>query len=102
MGPWAVEAAGNLEHTYGIPASKIAATPMVGMNDASSETFTPADVDTLTRYAVGDGLAGLHFWSLDRDTPCPTTQTWASPTCNSVSGTTALEYTDRLLSDLGI
>jgi chitinase len=95
----AIQAVANLEHTYGIPAGKIAVTPMIGMNDTSSETFTAADVDTLTAYATGNGLAGLHFWSLDRDTPCA--DTYASPTCNSVSGTTALQYTDRFLSDLG-
>jgi chitinase len=99
MAQSAIQAVENLEHTYGIPASKIAVTPMIGMNDTSSETFTIADVDTLTAYAVGNGLAGLHFWSLDRDTPCA--DTYASPTCNSVSGTTPLEYTDRFLSDLG-
>ena len=102
MAQSAIQAVKNLEHTYGIPAGKIAVTPMVGLNDATSETFTPADVDTLTSYATGNGLAGLHFWSLDRDTPCATTTTWASPTCNSVSGTTALQYTNKFLSDLGI
>jgi chitinase len=101
MAQSAIQAVENLEHTYGIPASKIAVTPMIGMNDTTSETFTTADVDTLTTYAIDNGLAGLHFWSLDRDTSCPTTQTYASPTCNSISGTTALEYTDRFLSDLG-
>ena len=101
MAQSAIQAVKNLEHTYGIPASKIAVTPMIGLNDNSSETFTPADVDTLTTYAAGNGLAGLHFWSLDRDTPCATTQTYASPTCNSVSGTTALQYANRFLSDLG-
>jgi len=99
MGQSAIQAVTNLEHTYGIPASKIAVTPMIGLNDNTAETFTAADVDTLTRYVTGNGLAGLHFWSLDRDTPCATTTTWASPTCNSVSGTTALEYTNRFLSD---
>ena len=101
MAQSAIQAVKNLEHTYGIPASKIAVTPMIGMNDTTSETFTAADVDTLTTYAADNGLAGLHFWSLDRDTPCATTTTYASPTCNSISGTTALEYTDRFLSDLG-
>ncbi len=99
MAQSAIQAVENLEHTYGIPASKIAVTPMIGMNDTSSETFAIADVDTLTAYAADHGLAGLHFWSLDRDTPCA--DTYASPTCNSVSGTTPLEYTDRFLSDLG-
>jgi chitinase len=99
MAQSAIQAVENLEYTYGIPASKIAVTPMIGMNDTTSETFTIADVDTLTAYAVDNGLAGLHFWSLDRDTPC--TDDYASPTCNSISSTTPLEYTDEFLSDLG-
>ena len=70
------------------------------MNDVSGENFTPADVETLTSYVASHGLAGLHFWSLDRNTPCA--QTTASPVCNAVPGTTALEYTNRLLNDLGI
>jgi hypothetical protein len=102
MGQSAIQAVKNLEHTYGIAAGKIAVTPMIGLNDNTAETFTAADVDTLTSYVKSNGLAGLHFWSLDRDTPCATTTTYASPTCNSVSGTTALEYTNRFLSDLGI
>jgi hypothetical protein len=101
MGQSAIQAVKNLEHTYGIPASKIAVTPMIGLNDNTSETFTPADVDALTTYAAGNGLAGLHLWSLDRDTPCATTTTYASPTCNSDSGTTPLEFSNRFLSDLG-
>jgi len=99
MGQSSIQAVENLEHTYGIPASKIAVTPMIGLNDNTSETFTTGDVDTLTSYAVSNGLAGLHFWSFDRDTPC--SDDYASPTCNSVSGTTPLEYTNRFLSDLG-
>jgi hypothetical protein len=101
MGQSAIQAVKNLEHTYGIPASKIAVTPMIGLNDNTSETFTPADVDTLTAYVASNGLAGLHLWSLDRDTPCATTTTYASPTCNSDSGTTPLEFINRFLSDLG-
>jgi hypothetical protein len=100
MAQSAIQAVKNLEHTYGIPASKIAVTPMIGLNDSTTETFTIADVDTLTAYAADNGLAGLHFWSLDRDTPC--SDDYASPTCNSISSTTPLEYTDRFLSDLGL
>jgi hypothetical protein len=99
MGQSSIQAVQNLEHTYGIPASKIAVTPMIGLNDNTSETFTAADVDTLTSYAISNGLAGLHFWSFDRDTPC--SDDYASPTCNSISSTTPLEYTNRFLSDLG-
>jgi hypothetical protein len=100
MAQSAIQAVKNLEHTYGIPASKIAVTPMIGLNDNTAETFTIGDVDTLTSYATSNGLAGLHFWSLDRDTPC--SDDYASPTCNSISSTTPLEYTNRFLSDLGI
>ena len=99
MAQSSIQAVKNLEHTYGIPASKIAVTPMIGMNDATSEIFTTADVSTLTSYAVSNGLAGLHYWSLDRDTPC--SYTYASPTCDSVSSTTPLGYTNKFLSALG-
>src|SRR5271156_194267 len=100
MAQSAIQAVTNLEHTYGIPASKIAVTPMIGLNDTTTETFTTADVDTLTAYATSNGLAGLHFWSFDRDTPC--SDDYASPTCNSISSSTPLQYTNRFLSDLGI
>jgi hypothetical protein len=101
MAQSAIQAVENLEHTYGIPAGKIAVTPMIGLNDTTTETFTAADVDTLTSYVKSNGLAGLHYWSLDRDTPCSSATGYASPTCNSVSGTTPLEYTNRFLTDLG-
>jgi hypothetical protein len=99
MGQSAIQAVTNLEHTYGIPASKIAVTPMIGLNDNATETFTPADVDTLTSYAKSNGLAGLHIWSLDRDTPCASATGYASPTCNSESGTSPLQFDKRFLSD---
>ncbi|HEV2635509.1 MAG TPA: carbohydrate-binding protein, partial [Actinocrinis sp.] len=98
MAQSAIQAVKNLEHTYGIAASKIAVTPMIGMNDATTETFTIADVSTLSSYAVSSGLAGVHFWSLDRDTPC--SDDYASPTCDSVSSTTPLEYTNKFISAL--
>jgi chitinase len=102
MGQSAIQAVQNLEHTYGIPANRIEVTPMIGQNDAASEITTIADVDTITAYANAQGLAGVHYWSLDRDTPCPGGATgYASPTCNSITGTTALQYTKRFLSDLG-
>ena len=99
MAQSAIQAVKNLEHTYGIPANKIAVTPMIGMNDATSETFTIADVNTLSSYVVSNGLAGLHYWSLDRDTPC--SSSYASPTCDSVPSTTALQYTKQFMSDTG-
>jgi hypothetical protein len=101
MGQSAIQAVQNLEHTYGIPASQIELTPMIGVNDSSSEIVSLTDVDTITGYALAQGLVGLHFWSLDRDTPCPSPSSTALATCNSVTGSTPLQYTNRFLSDLG-
>ncbi len=99
MGQSAIQAVENLEHTYGIPASHIELTPMIGQNDAAGEITTIADVDTITNYATANGLAGLHFWSLDRDTPCAAGS--ASSTCNSIPTSTSLQYTNEFLKDLG-
>ena len=102
MGQSAIQAVANLQHSYGIPLTQIELTPMIGVNDTSSETFTLADVDTIVSYAVANHLAGLHYWSLDRDTPCPGGGGGtASSTCNSVPGSAALQYTNRFLGDLG-
>ncbi|BDZ48532.1 hypothetical protein GCM10025867_07730 [Frondihabitans sucicola] len=101
MGASAVQAAKNLQHTYGTPLTKIELTPMIGVNDSASNVVSLKDVDTISSYAVANKLAGVHYWSLDRDTPCPTTQSTASATCNSMAGSTALQYTQRFLTDLG-
>ncbi|WP_420370117.1 carbohydrate-binding protein [Curtobacterium sp. L1-20] len=98
MGKSAIQAVTNLQHTYGIASSKIEVTPMIGVNDTSDEVFTLADVDTLSAYAKANGLAGIHYWSLDRDTPCASTT--ASSTCSSVPSAPALAWTDRFLADL--
>ncbi|WP_222126873.1 carbohydrate-binding protein [Curtobacterium pusillum] len=98
MGQSSIQAVTNLEHTYGIAPSKIEVTPMIGVNDASDEVFTLADVDTLSAYAKANGLAGIHYWSLDRDTPCSSTT--AMSTCSSVPSAPALAWTDRFIADL--
>jgi hypothetical protein len=99
MGQSAIQAVVNLEHTYGIPVNRIELTPMIGRNDIPDEILTDTDVDTIANYASSNGLAGVHFWSLDRDTPCDGDIQYDSPYCNSLLGTTPLEYTDRFLSD---
>lgn len=99
MGQSAIQAVQNLEHTYGIPAANIEVTPMIGQNDTSGEITTVSDVDTITNYAVANGLAGVHYWSLDRDTPC--TKKTKSNACNGVVGSTSLQYTNEFLKDLG-
>jgi hypothetical protein len=65
MGASAVQAAINLNKQYGIPLSKIEITPMIGGNDTPNETFRLEDISVVVNYAKQNGIAGVHFWSLD-------------------------------------
>lgn len=66
--------------------SRIAVTPMIGVNDVSSETFTTADASKLVSFAQSKHLAWLSFWSAARDTQCSGgAQSYASPTCSSIA-----------------
>jgi hypothetical protein len=82
MGQSALQAAYNLHDHWGIPYANIELTPMIGQNDASSEQFTLQNADTVAKFAIAQGLGGVHFWSYDRDTDCA--QGSASATCNSM------------------
>jgi hypothetical protein len=63
----------------------IAVTPMIGVNDVSSETFTTADATKLVTFAQSKHLAWLSFWSAARDQQCAGgAQSFASPTCSSI------------------
>ncbi|MEC3994340.1 cellulose binding domain-containing protein [Actinacidiphila sp. DG2A-62] len=65
---------------------KIAVTPMIGVNDVSTETFTVADARELADFAASEHLAWLSMWSATRDKQCDGgAQTWASATCSSVT-----------------
>jgi len=96
MGQSAIQAAYNLRDRWGVPLSAIELTPMIGGNDATSETFTPADADALAHFALGAGLAGVHYWSYDRDVDCA--PGYASPTCNSIGGVGAHGYLERFMA----
>jgi hypothetical protein len=66
--------------------AKVAVTPMIGVNDVSSETFTVADASALASWAKSNGLAWISFWSATRDGQCSGgAQAYASPTCSSVA-----------------
>ena len=82
MGQSALQAAYNLHDSWGVPYGNIELTPMIGQNDASSEQFTLADADTVAHFAIAQGLAGVHYWSYDRDVDCGAGS--ASATCNSM------------------
>ncbi|HEY1572906.1 MAG TPA: cellulose binding domain-containing protein [Pseudonocardiaceae bacterium] len=63
----------------------IAVTPMIGVNDVNTETFTTADASRLVAFAQGKHLAWLSFWSAARDQQCAGgAQGFASPTCSGI------------------
>ncbi|AKJ30181.1 glycosyl hydrolase [Caldimonas brevitalea] len=99
MGQSALQAAINLHEHHGVPFNQIELTPMIGGNDVVTETFTLNDVNTVSSFARQNGLAGVHFWSVDRDVDCPPGP--ASPTCNSFGQAGAFGFTNRFLSTVG-
>jgi chitinase len=66
----AVQATDNLHAQFGVPYARIALTAMLGRNDTSGSVTRLQDIRAIARYARERGLAGLHYWSLDRDNPC--------------------------------
>lgn len=46
-------------------------TPMIGVNDVTSEVFTPADAQLVEDFARSRNLGMLSMWSMARDTPGP-------------------------------
>ena len=82
MGQSAIQAAYNLHDKWGVPYASIELTPMIGHNDVSGEEFTLQDADTVASFARSQGVAGVHYWSYDRDVDCAAGA--ASATCNSM------------------
>ena len=99
MGQSALQAAYNLHDHWGVPYSNIELTPMLGQNDNPAEQFTLADADTVAHFAISQGLAGVHYWSYDRDIDCAGGS--ASATCNSMGSGYAGPhgYLKRFLGD---
>jgi hypothetical protein len=92
MGDYAVQAATSTEaqvrDALGLSSawSRIAVTPMIGVNDTNTEVFTVADAKKLAAFAKQKNLAWLSMWSATRDKPCPGgPQQWASATCSSIA-----------------
>jgi hypothetical protein len=93
LGTFAIDAAtatdGQVASALGISAgaawSKIAVTPMIGVNDTSDEIFTPANARQLVAFAQSKHLAWLSMWSAGRDQECRGgAANFAEPTCSSV------------------
>jgi hypothetical protein len=92
MGRSAVQATENLNAAHGVPYSQIELTPMLGVNDVANNDLRLEDAKVIARYAIQRRLAGVRFWSLDRDRPCPRAPSGASPVCNGLDGVAALGY----------
>lgn len=88
----ASQAVRNLHNRYGVPLAQIEVTAMLGINDVVENVFTPEDATALARWVRREKLGGLHFWSLDRDTPCANGETVVSPTCSSLNAHPALAF----------
>ncbi len=97
MGQSAIQAAYNLHDHWGVPFANIELTPMIGGNDATDEIFTLADADAIATFVKANGLAGIHYWSYDRDNDCPAG--YASPTCNSMGGAGTYGFLKRFAAD---
>ena len=52
----------------------LGATPMIGLNDVTTETFYLQDAQELLAWAQTKGLGLLSMWSVNRDHPCPMEQ----------------------------
>jgi chitodextrinase len=66
--------------------SKIGVTPMIGVNDVSSEVFTPADAQALLNYAQTDSnVARLSMWSVARDNGNSAGAHYASPDSSGIA-----------------
>jgi hypothetical protein len=84
MGASGLQAALNLHAHFGVPLAQIELTPMIGVNDVAGNVFTLADARRLAADARAHGLAGVHYWSLDRDAACPRPMASAQSDCSGV------------------
>jgi len=78
MGAYAIAAAeatkGQLDGLFaqfgkGFSWAMVGVTPMIGVNDITSEVFTLADAQLLEDFARDKGLGMLSMWSIARDNP---------------------------------
>ncbi|NUR41418.1 MAG: sugar hydrolase [Streptomyces sp.] len=63
----------------------VAVTPMIGVNDVTSEIFKVEDATQLVNFAKSKGLGWLSMWSATRDKQCSGgAKTYADATCSSI------------------
>lgn len=93
MGTYAIDAATATDAQVatalgisdGAAWSRVAVTPMIGVNDISDEVFTVANARQLEAFAASKHLAWLSMWSAARDVECPGgARNYTQPTCSGV------------------
>ncbi|MHA6879027.1 chitinase [Ralstonia pseudosolanacearum] len=62
----------------------VGVTPMIGMNDVQSETFTLPNALTVLGAAYGNGYGMVSNWSVGRDQACPDNGAVVSATCSGI------------------
>ncbi|MEV6548211.1 cellulose binding domain-containing protein [Streptomyces sp. NPDC051597] len=93
MGTYAIQAAtatqAQIKGVLGLSDAAawkaVAVTPMIGVNDVNTETFTVDDATQLVDFAKSKGLGRLAMWSGARDKQCAGgAKNSADPTCSSI------------------
>jgi chitinase len=74
-------------------------TPMIGVNDVIENVFTLEDAAVMVEGVRKLGMAGVHFWSIDRDLPCTKPATGAEALCSTMPSVPAGAYTRALTKD---
>lgn len=60
-------------------------TPMIGVNDTTSEIFQLANATEVVNFAKANGVGMLSFWSISRDRSCAAGTPQPSPLCSGVA-----------------
>ncbi|MEV6328405.1 cellulose binding domain-containing protein [Streptomyces sp. NPDC051909] len=93
MGTYAIQAAtatqAQIKGVLGLSDAAawkaVAVTPMIGVNDVSSEIFKVEDATQLVDFARSKGIGWLAMWSATRDKQCASgAVNHADPTCSSI------------------
>jgi hypothetical protein len=94
MGGYAIQAAtatqAQIKGVLGLSDAEawgaVALTPMIGVNDVSTEIFKVDDASQLVDFAKSKGLAWLSMWSGTRDKACPGgPKNTADASCSSIA-----------------
>ena len=93
MAASAIRSVQNFGNKYAFPLHRIEMTPMIGVNDVTTNIFSLSDALVLAQFAMSNGLGGLHFWSINRDAPCVPGLIDVSPTCSHLADTEHLAFT---------